>query len=92
VELPGGDLSVFLGSEVGAVVLDEIEEFLTGTRATTDQGRILATLMFTDLVGSTERVAVIGDRAWRGVLDRHDDVVPAWRLTAAVGAVAAGPR
>jgi class 3 adenylate cyclase len=75
VELPGADVSVFLGSAVGALVIDEIEEFLTGTRGTSDQARMLTTLMFTDVVGSTERVAAIGDRAWRALLDRHDDAV-----------------
>jgi class 3 adenylate cyclase len=75
VELPGGDASVFAGSAAGALVVDEIEEFLTGSRITVDQGRILTTLLFTDVVGSTDRVAAIGDRAWRTVLDRHDDAV-----------------
>jgi class 3 adenylate cyclase len=75
VELPGADSSVFLGSETGALVVDEIEEFLTGTRATADHTRMLTTLLFTDVVGSTDRVAAIGDRAWRALLDRHDDAV-----------------
>ncbi|HET8619605.1 MAG TPA: adenylate/guanylate cyclase domain-containing protein [Acidimicrobiales bacterium] len=75
VELPGADLQVFLGSAVGAVVIDEIEEFLTGTRAAADPTRMLTTLLFTDVVGSTDRVAAIGDRAWHTVLDRHDDAV-----------------
>jgi class 3 adenylate cyclase len=75
VELPGADVSVFLGSAVGSMVIDEIEEFLTGTRITADHGRMLTTLMFTDVVGSTGRVVEIGDRAWRVLLDRHDDAV-----------------
>jgi class 3 adenylate cyclase/pimeloyl-ACP methyl ester carboxylesterase len=75
VELPGADLQVFLGSAVGAVIIDEIEEFLTGTRAAADPTRMLTTLLFTDVVGSTDRVAAVGDRAWRTVLDRHDDAV-----------------
>ncbi len=66
---------MFLGSAVGALVIDEIEEFLTGTRVTADHARMLTTLMFTDVVGSTQRVADIGDRAWRALLDRHDDAV-----------------
>jgi class 3 adenylate cyclase len=74
VELPGADVSVFLGS-VGALVIDEIEEFLTGSRVTADHARMLTTLLFTDVVGSTDRVAAIGDQAWRTVLDRHDDAV-----------------
>ncbi len=75
VELPGADVSVFLGSAVATLAIDEIEEFLTGTRVTADHARMLTTLMFTDVVGSTDRVAAIGDRAWRAVLDRHDDAV-----------------
>ena len=57
------------------MVIDEIEEFLTGTRMAADHGRMLTTLMFTDVVGSTARAAEIGDRAWRVLLDRHDDAV-----------------
>jgi class 3 adenylate cyclase/pimeloyl-ACP methyl ester carboxylesterase len=75
VELPGADLQLFLGSAVGAVVVDEIEEFLTGTRVAADHTRVLTTLLFTDVVGSTDRVAAVGDRAWRTVLDRHDEAV-----------------
>ena len=75
VELPGADVSVFLGSAAGSLVIEEIEEFLTGTRLTADHARLLTTLLFTDVVGSTERVAAVGDRAWRTVLDRHDDAV-----------------
>ncbi len=75
VELPGADLQVFLGSAVGAVVIDEIEEFLTGTRVAADRTRMLTTLLFTDVVGSTVRVAAVGDRAWRAVLDRLDEAV-----------------
>jgi class 3 adenylate cyclase len=75
VELPGGDAAVFLGSAVGALVIDEIEELLTGTRIAADHARMLTTLLFTDVVGSTDRVAAIGDRAWRALLDRHDDAV-----------------
>jgi class 3 adenylate cyclase len=75
LELPGRDTSVLVGSAVGALVIDEIEEFLTGTRVTADHARMLTTLLFTDVVGSTDRVAAIGDRAWRTVLDRHDDAV-----------------
>jgi class 3 adenylate cyclase len=75
VELPGADHAVFLDSAVGAVLVDEIEEFLTGTRGAADPTRMLTTLLFSDVVGSTDRVAAIGDRAWRTVLDRHDDAV-----------------
>ena len=75
VELPGADASVFLGSAVEALVIEEIEEFLTGTRVSADHSRLLTTLLFTDVVGSTDQVAAIGDRAWRTVLDRHDDAM-----------------
>ena len=75
VELPGADLQLFLGSAVGPLVIDEIEEFLTGTRGAADTTRMLTTLLFTDVVGSTVRLAAVGDRAWRTVLDRHDEAV-----------------
>jgi class 3 adenylate cyclase len=73
VELPGADYVVSVGSAVGPVTVDEIEEFLTGTRGAAHHDRMLTTLLFTDVVGSTDRLAAIGDRAWRTVLDRHDD-------------------
>jgi class 3 adenylate cyclase len=73
VELPGADHTV-VSTRVEPVA-DEIEEFLTGTRGAADHDRMLTTLLFTDVVGSTDRVAAIGDRAWHTLLDRHDDVV-----------------
>jgi hypothetical protein len=75
VELPGADSSVFFGSAAGSVVIDEVEEFLTGTRATADRTRMLTTLLFTDVVGSTDRLAAVGDQAWRTVLDRLDEAL-----------------
>ena len=75
VELPGADSSVFFGSVAGSVVIDEVEEFLTGTRATADRTRMLTTLLFTDVVGSTDRLAAVGDHAWRTVLDRLDEAL-----------------
>jgi class 3 adenylate cyclase len=75
VELPGADNTLFWGSAVGPAVIDELEEFLTGTRGTADHARMLTTLMFTDVVGSTDRLVACGDRAWRMVLDRHDEAV-----------------
>jgi class 3 adenylate cyclase len=75
VELPGADSSGFFGSVAGFVVIDEVEEFLTGTRATADQTRMLTTLLFTDVVGSTDRLAAVGDHAWRTVLDRLDEAL-----------------
>jgi class 3 adenylate cyclase len=73
VELPGDDHLVWAGDQ--DAVLDEIEEFLTGARSVPDADRVLATVMFTDIVGSTERAASLGDRRWRELLDAHDTLV-----------------
>ncbi len=67
VELPG-DEALSFGSEA-ATELDEIEEFLTGTRQSRDAERILATVMFADIVDSTSRAADMGDRRWRDLLE-----------------------
>ena len=72
VELSGNDHG-FL--EIADRVADEIEEFLTGTRSEVEIDRVLATVMFTDIVDSTKRAAELGDRQWRALLDRHDDTV-----------------
>ncbi len=69
VELPGGDVWPFT-DEVDAWV-EEIEEFLTGERHAESSDRVLATLLFTDIVGSTERAARLDDRRWRELLDQH---------------------
>jgi class 3 adenylate cyclase len=69
VELPGDGHVVWAGDVDG--VIDEIEEFLTGVRPTRGTERVLATVLFTDLVGSTERAAALGDRGWRELLERH---------------------
>jgi pimeloyl-ACP methyl ester carboxylesterase len=73
VELPGTDHMPWLGDQ--AAVLDEIEEFLTGVRPHPALDRVLATVLFTDIVGSTELVADLGDRRWRDVLEQHNAVV-----------------
>ena len=52
-----------------------LEEFFTGTRRDYEVDRVLATILFTDIVGSTERVSTIGDRRWRELLDEHDRLV-----------------
>jgi class 3 adenylate cyclase len=70
VELPGEDNVIFVGNSDAD--LDEIEEFLTGTRHAPRADRVLATVLFTDIVGSTERAAELGDRRWRDLLDAHD--------------------
>ncbi|MBV9309328.1 MAG: adenylate/guanylate cyclase domain-containing protein, partial [Solirubrobacterales bacterium] len=67
VELPGDEALSFGGD--ARSLFEEIEEFLTGTRQMRDTERILATVMFSDIVGSTERAAAIGDRAWRDELE-----------------------
>ena len=55
-------------------ILGEIEEFLTGTRHEREPDRMLATVMFTDIVDSTQRAADMGDRHWRDLLERHDQL------------------
>ena len=56
-------------------VLDVVEEFLTGSRRVADPQRRLATVLFTDIVGSTDRAAALGDARWRRLLDEHDEIV-----------------
>jgi class 3 adenylate cyclase len=56
-------------------LLGEIEEFLTGTRREPEPDRVLATVLFTDIVGSTEHAVRLGDRRWTSVLDEHDSLV-----------------
>jgi class 3 adenylate cyclase len=74
VELPGTDHMPWLGDQDAA--LDEIEEFLTGVRPHHPAlDRVLATVLFTDIVGSTELLADLGDRRWRDLLERHNAVV-----------------
>jgi class 3 adenylate cyclase len=73
VELPGDwHLSLVDDEEAGA--LDAIEEFITGSRPApaVETDRVLATVLFTDIVDSTRRVAEVGDRRWRELLDAHD--------------------
>lgn len=73
VELPGNDH--FFHSGDSGSMLDEVQEFLTGTRESPDHDRILATVLFTDIVGATECAGRLGDRAWRELLDRHHALV-----------------
>jgi len=73
IQLPGADHLLWTG-DINAM-LDEVEEFLTGIRPVPGADRVLATVLFTDIVGSTERAAALGDRAWGAVLERHHDVV-----------------
>jgi pimeloyl-ACP methyl ester carboxylesterase len=73
VELPGDDHIPFLGDRDALV--DEVEEFLTGVRPAPAPDRVLTTVLFTDIVGSTERASAMGDKAWRGLLQRHHEIV-----------------
>jgi len=73
VELPGDDHLPFVGDQ--DAILDEIEEFLTGARRGAESDRVLATVLFTDIVGSTERAVELGDRDWRDLLDSHHVLV-----------------
>jgi len=73
VELPGVDHLPWAGD--ADALVGEIQEFLTGARAATEPDRLLATVLFTDIVGSTERAAVLGDRRWRELLEQHHVVV-----------------
>ena len=73
VEVPGIDHVPWL-SEADDI-LDEVEEFLTGTRPSREPDRVLATVMSTDIVGSTARAAELGDARWRAVLEAHHQAV-----------------
>lgn len=73
VEVPGEDHLPFVGDS--DAVLGEIEEFLTGYRYGPEPDRVLATVLFTDIVGSTELAARMGDRQWRELLAQHHEVV-----------------
>ena len=73
VEVTGVDALPYSGDS--GPMLDAIEEFLTGSLAVADDDRTLATLVFTDIVGSTERAAALGDHAWSELLERHDSLV-----------------
>jgi pimeloyl-ACP methyl ester carboxylesterase len=72
VELAGADHLPWID---GDDILDEIQEFLTGVREPAEPDRMLATVLFTDIVGSTDRARELGDRRWRDLLERHNDLV-----------------
>lgn len=73
VELEGTDHVPFFGDWES--IADELEEFSTGTRRAREPDRVLATILFTDIVGSTEKASALGDRRWRELLDSHDETV-----------------
>jgi pimeloyl-ACP methyl ester carboxylesterase len=70
VELPGVDHVLWVGDTDR--IADEIEEFLTGSRSASEPDRVLATVLFTDIVDSTKKAAELGDHGWRDLLDQHD--------------------
>jgi pimeloyl-ACP methyl ester carboxylesterase len=72
VELAGADHLPWID---GDDILDEMQEFLTGVREPAEPERMLATVLFTDIVGSTDRARELGDRRWRDLLERHNEVV-----------------
>jgi class 3 adenylate cyclase len=72
VQLPGGDLNPTANAPI---IVEEVGEFLTGSRPLAEIDRVLASVLFTDIVGSTERAAALGDQRWRSLLDQHDTVV-----------------
>jgi pimeloyl-ACP methyl ester carboxylesterase len=73
VELPGDDSFPFYGDQDAVVAL--VQEFLTGAMPVADPDRVLATVVFTDLVDSTSRAAALGDRRWHRLLEGHQEVV-----------------
>jgi class 3 adenylate cyclase len=73
VELPGVDHPHFIGD--WKAVVDEVEEFVTGTRNPRPTHRVLATVLFTDIVGSTEQATRSGDRRWLDLLEAHNALV-----------------
>jgi class 3 adenylate cyclase len=73
VELSGIDHSPFVGDSDS--LFDEVEEFLTGSRTSVEPDRLLATVLFTDIVGSTKRAVELGDSDWNKLLARHHEVV-----------------
>lgn len=73
IELPGADHFWFAGDTEG--MADEIEEFLTGMRGRVEPDRVLGTLLFTDIVGSTERAAEMGNQRWADLIQTHFQVL-----------------
>jgi pimeloyl-ACP methyl ester carboxylesterase len=72
VELPGIEVSLFW--ETPELALDHVEEFLTGVHRAAGPTRVLATVLLTDIVGSTRRAGQLGDRRWRELLNVHDEL------------------
>ncbi|MDF2736143.1 MAG: hydrolase, partial [Chloroflexota bacterium] len=72
VAVPGADYGLGVGDI--DVLIDEVEEFLTGSRPAHATDRVLATVLFTDIVDSTPRAVELGDARWRELLERHDEL------------------
>jgi pimeloyl-ACP methyl ester carboxylesterase len=70
VVVPGKALNIY--TKPSAQILDHIESFVTGISPSSDTNRVLATILFTDIVGSTQQASALGDRRWRGLLESHD--------------------
>jgi class 3 adenylate cyclase len=76
VELPGTDHIPFVGDNAGEIA-NVVQEFLTGSPAPIAVDRVLATVLFTDIVGSTEKAAALGDSRWRDLLEEHNKAIRA---------------
>jgi class 3 adenylate cyclase len=74
VELPGVDHMAWIGDNATEIA-DLIGDFVTGSKASVVADRVLATVLFTDIVGSTEKAAALGDRRWRDLLDNHNATI-----------------
>ena len=74
LELPGSDHPPMIGDNANEIA-DAIQEFLTGARAPVEIDRVLSTVLFTDIVGSTEKAAALGDRRWHDLLDKHHAII-----------------
>jgi class 3 adenylate cyclase len=73
VELEGTDSYPWAGDQ--GPLLDEVEAFVTGSKPSVDEDRLLATVLFTDIVGSTSKMAEVGDAAWKELIAEHDAIV-----------------
>ena len=74
LEMPGSDHPPMCGENANEIV-DAIQEFLTGAKGPTEVDRVLATVLFTDIVGSTEKAVELGDSRWRNLLDSHHAMI-----------------
>ena len=73
VQFPGDDHLPFIGD--ADAIVDEVERFVTGRRPIWETDKVLATILFTDIVDSTKRQAEVGDRGWKELLERHHAIV-----------------